>query len=708
MSSSFGALAIYGLLILGGIESLKASDSTDAYLERAAVELREFENLPTSLKFISRFFGERLNKAEIYLKKVRQLEPNRVEAEFLWGIFMKNKLKLDEAEIAFRKVASEDGRFTGYGFSNVWLQLGYVYREARKFDLAIDAFKQGAVIDLTDTWPLFELSIVFLEMGRVEEFTEAFMASLNDIRDSVKIQRLFIDVYDIAAQKEIAEWKTLTGPTVKLDFLRTFWKKRDPNPINAINERLIEHYKRLNHARTYYSRAYPPYYDERGSVYVVLGKPNLVYVGKSKQGIRENESWMYDHIKTELSFDFVDRGGSYIMTSLVDAADGSARTEDLYELFNERSHLSSYYQTTASKIRTQADVNRIRAEERLRNALEGTTRPDQIGPELDFLQRTNFGADILRNTDLRQDHVDNLAASSRQYFVFNTGAPHLPLNVNFASFRGTSDSLSRMEFYYIVPFKNLNFVPDATQLGKYNSTVDVNVKFYDLRYNELGELQRAAALSGNSNEVQTHFYLDQVDRQLAPGRYIMALEARNNEKDRVGIYQFVVNVRDYRGDTLTVSDIEIAQYVDNTLVKDKFVKPQSTLKVVPNPAAGILKTKPLTVYYEIYNLSLNDEGKSSYQVSYSIRLIDKDESFLSTVTGIFRSSKDASTTSVTTKEGKSRTEREYIAFDITELPAGIARLEIKVKDLLSGAETSSFINITIVEEEGNTVSVESK
>ncbi len=701
------AVVICTALVLASTGNIVASDSTETYLQRAASELKEFENLPAGLKFVSLFFGERLDKVEAYLKKVRQWDPGRLDTEFLWGILMKNKLKFDEAEIIFRNIASEDGRFSAFGFSNVWLQLGYVYRESRKFDLAVDAFKQGAVIDLSDTWPLFELSLVFLEMNRIEEFTEAFMASLNDITDSVKIERLFVDARDIASKTEINDWKSKKNLPDKLEFLRVFWKKRDPNPINAVNERLAEHYRRLSFARQNYGKVSAPYYDERGAVYVVLGKPDRVYLGKSSQSIRENESWTYDHIKTGLSFDFVDRHGVYILTSLIDAAESSARFEDIYELFNERSHLNSYYQTTAMKIRTAADVAMIRAQERLADVPGGYTGEGlaNIGEQI---ERAAFGSNFLRTTDIKQDYVDNLAAASKQYFVFSTGAPHLPLNVNFASFRGMSDSLSRMEFYYIVPFKNLNFVPDPTQLGKYNSTVDVNVKFYDLRYNELSELQRAAALSGNSNEVQTHFYLDQFDRQLAPGRYIMALEARNNEKDRVGIYQFVVNVRDYRGDTLTVSDIEIAQYVDNTLVKDKFVKPQSTLKVVPNPAAGILKTKPLTVYYEIYNLSLNDEGKSSYQVSYSIRLIDKDESFLSTVTGLFRSSKDASTTSVTTKEGKSRTEREYIGFDISELPAGIARLEIKVKDLLSGAETSSSINITIVEEEGNTVSVESK
>jgi hypothetical protein len=111
-----------------------------------------------------------------------------------------------------------------------------------------------------------------------------------------------------------------------------------------------------------------------------------------------------------------------------------------------------------------------------------------------------------------------------------------------------------------------------------------------------------------------------------------------------------------------------------------------------------VKTKPLTVYYEVYNLALNREGKSSYQISYSIKMLETNQSFLSSIAGVFSGKKESSTSSVTVKEGKSGIEREYIGFDISELPTGVASLEIKVKDLNSGKEASSKINLTLQEE----------
>ncbi|HNO09563.1 MAG TPA: hypothetical protein PKI67_01435, partial [bacterium] len=55
---------------------------------------------------------------------------------------------------------------------------------------------------------------------------------------------------------------------------------------------------------------------------------------------------------------------------------------------------------------------------------------------------------------------------------------------------------------------------------------------------------------------------------------------------------------------------------------------------------------------------------------------------------LFGSSK-ATITSVTQKTGTLPTEREYVGFDISELPEGECVLTITVKDLLSGQTASS-------------------
>lgn len=670
------------------------ADSSRFYKNRALIELNNYEKMSGALRMFSKLFGDNLKRASNYLTKVLKNNPDDTEGILLNGILQRFEGKYKESEVSFKKVIAKDDRFQAFDLPNVWLQLGSTYREMGEYDLAIDAYKQGALINLEDTYPLIQLSMVFIDIGKDEEASEAFYGGLNDIKDSTNLEKVFIDCKEIAAAPEIKQWETLKTNREKLDFLKTFWRKRDPNPIDPINQRLIEHYKRLNYARQTYSKAFSPWYDDRGALYIKLGRPERVYYGRPRQNIKENESWFYDNIKAGLFFDFVDYHGSYQLAPLFDAIEQSAKIEDVVELFNERSSYNSYYQKIALKTRTQADVERQRLEEKMQYS--GGDINQLISLEYN-LQRTSQAAGMLRTNNNLQDNSFNLNYASQQNFIFDVGAPHLPINCNFASFKAAKTS-TRLEFYYAVPFNQLNFIPNISETNKFTTSLKLSMTLFDLKYDEVKKLDREFDITAGGNEISSHFYIDQMDNEIPPGKYVAALEIRNNEKDKVGIYQFVISVRDYSADSLTVSDIEIAQYVDNTISKEKFVKPKSTLKVVPNPAAGILKTKPLTVYYEVYNLTLNDEGKSSYQISYSIKMAENPD-FLGKIKGVFSGKNEASTSSITTKEGKSTTEREYIGFDISELPPGVATLEIKVKDLLSSRESSSTINLTIQEEE---------
>jgi GWxTD domain-containing protein len=662
-------------------------DSLTTYKNRIASDLHEYDNLSGAAKLVSKIFNDQLGKIEKNINKILSVSPNDIDGLFLKGILQRFQGKLGDAEQTFKKVVAIDDRFGSFGFSNVWLQLGMTYKEKSEFDKAVEAFKQGALINLNDTWPLINLSQVFIEMNRPEEASEAFYGGLSQIQDSANINHLFIDCKDIASKAEVEKWDSLKTKEQRLEFLKIFWKKRDPNPIDEVNQLFVEHYSRLNYARSNYGSAFAPWYDDRGQIYIRLGKPEKVYYGKPRDGIRENESWFYDNIRAGLFFDFVSNGSTYDLRPLLDAAERTATMEEVYEMLEERSIYNGYYHRLAEKIKLQGDVQHSRDVERM----------GARGVNLEQYTKSEYASSFLQRSDNLQDYTNFLSYTKNQQFIFDPGAPHLPINCNFASFQ-SSKKESRLEFYYVVPFGQLNFIPSISQSNSFSTAIKFSMKIYDLKYNELKSVDTLYHVNASGSEIGSHYFLDEIDQTLPPGKYVVALELRNNEKDRVGVYQFVVSVHDFSADTLTVSDIEVAQYVDNTLIREKFVKPKSNLKVVPNPAVGIVKTKPLTVYYEIYNLALNKDGKSSYQVSYSIKMLETNQSFLSSIAGVFSSKKESSTSSVTVKEGKSSVEREYIGFDISELPKGVASLEIKVKDLSSGKESSRKINLTLEEE----------
>ena len=65
-----------------------------------------------------------------------------------------------------------------------------------------------------------------------------------------------------------------------LQKIKRFWKFRDPTPLNKYNERLVEHWERIDYALKNYGRSRSQELDDRGKVYLKYGSP---YINKNGQ-----------------------------------------------------------------------------------------------------------------------------------------------------------------------------------------------------------------------------------------------------------------------------------------------------------------------------------------------------------------------------------------------------------------------------------------
>ena len=93
-----------------------------------------------------------------------------------------------------------------------------------------------------------------------------YIASLDD-----STQMLFKDITLIATTGERLEYEKLDRWD-RIAFARRFWQKRDPSPATSENERRVEHYRRVIHARQEFSEIRKPW-DKRGDVYIRYGEP---------------------------------------------------------------------------------------------------------------------------------------------------------------------------------------------------------------------------------------------------------------------------------------------------------------------------------------------------------------------------------------------------------------------------------------------------
>ncbi|NIV92449.1 GWxTD domain-containing protein [candidate division KSB1 bacterium] len=88
----------------------------------------------------------------------------------------------------------------------------------------------------------------------------------------------------IMSKDEGTEWLELLekGDPKLNDRIRGFWTRADPIPTTETNERLVEHWRRIAHAREKYTREKTTVYgtDDRGLVFVKYGPPDVAAEGK--------------------------------------------------------------------------------------------------------------------------------------------------------------------------------------------------------------------------------------------------------------------------------------------------------------------------------------------------------------------------------------------------------------------------------------------
>ena len=126
---------------------------------------------------------------------------------------------------------------------------------------------------------------------------------------------------------------------------------------------------------------------------------------------------------------------------------------------------------------------------------------------------------------------------------------------------------------------------------------------------------------------------------------------------------------------------------------DPFVR--NGLRILPNPYKNFPRTKPVYVYFEVYNLMADAAGKSSFTVEYTTLLRKEKKSGTKKVFSIFGGDSKPATTLVTEREVEATTSTEYVALDLERAGKGDFRLSIKIRDKNSGKQSDAFIDFAL-------------
>ncbi|UCE05355.1 MAG: GWxTD domain-containing protein [bacterium] len=545
-------------------------------------------------------------------------------------------------------------------YRDVIYQLGYTYQKMGNYSQALQTFNRIKYRILDYAKANIRLAEVYYELGDFRSSTESYFEGIEGLEDEEMLDYLFEEQKNILSPFELNQFESAPY-SLKKNLFKKFWKQRDPDPSTPENERLMEHFRRVRFARKNFHFTAPPYYDDRGNIYIKYGPPDDRYNSPvSNLPAKDNESWSYESVTRGLIFDFVADGGYFhLVEDLTDAANPgqnyNSRLALAYQLYDQRSHLSQAY----ANLTVGFSVDRLNA--------------------------------------FRNQRIEALEKHPGEFYRHDFKAEVFPFLTNWAQFRGDSNK-TRIEFYTAFPGAALEF--NKVDTGYVNYT-DFFIDILDTNFKSTTRLrERYSIVLDTTTNLEIRHFLLQNNFQLSPGPYEVALAINNVDQSIKGVQKKSIYVKDLFSDKLLLSDIQLSSRISENIKSLNKSIIKNDLSIVPYPFSRVMKSKPIHLYFEIYNLTLDVEKKTSYEISYILKTIRAERNlWQKTIGGITRlfSSKYKSTIATTVeREGDSDIAFEYISFDLKNLQRGLIELNIKVTDQNSDQSVQNAIEFSLI------------
>jgi GWxTD domain-containing protein len=567
------------------------------------------------------------------------------------------------------------------------------------------------------------LAQAYWKKNRQQEAWDAFVAYTKSLEE---IERRPYEDIRLVASRDIADEYEQSSGEGRQELARRFWAERDPDFTTPVNERLLEHYRRVWYARTTFGRRRSPW-DRRGEVYVRYGEPDHRAFSSAPgppltaavNAVKERFfSAIYDDMQTVFALG----GGSEVrdpetgvntgtMTGvkMLDAITGALTGSIVGPVFPVRSYSPDEGGGVYAPVGS-TDISIVAWESWVYTDVDG-------GIVVDFTDETNRGnfdyapiPELEKTPGLRNRTLDGiraLAALTRRSPAavmeravaamperYTAPLEYRPVEFYFdhASFRGQGGA-SCVEVYYGVPMAEATYFPADGMTGlravcraalTKKGTGTVHRSEAEMIYREGGDRTGKAG------------FIPHVERLVVPpGEYLLDVRVENRLSGEIGSYRKPLVVEQYPTEPLTLSDIQLAWKISEGGIEDKFSK--QGLQVVPMPTRRYKKGQPVFLYYEIYNLKRDESGRVNYTVAYTI-LSGGLPGTISQMMRSFQGQKRDPEVSVTQERfGLRETEAQHLELDLKAVAPEKVTVKVTVTDLIGG-QTASKETVFLVEE----------
>jgi GWxTD domain-containing protein len=658
-------------------------------------------------------FQEEHEKAVGYYVKYIELEPDNPDGLFYFGLACVQAKDFGKITTHIRPYSEEHPKETKL---IPLVSQGHFYEE--RFELALQGF-------------------------------ERFLQNLDG-----RERQLYTDITHVASKSELGAYTATSPGPERQAYLEQFWSRRDPDILTNLNERVIEHYRRVWYARTFFSENNYPW-DKRGEVYIRYGEPDYRSRSNQRNFIQSPE---VEAVRTRMAVDIYGPQAAFLTftgpvfpvrtrrifdpqeqtvssdldnvadTPAIDSGGGEADFDDDSEVFTsvtgarfDRNPFSQYDDDNSER---EFYNHRIRlqfgghAPVTIDN--EGETVPWETwtytqvsgGIEITFTDEMGNGmyayaplpdgqfedSESIRYIARMTEHAPEVIiqrATSENPDYYRPGAfgPALNFYYDLADFQSPNIGQTKLEVYYGIP-------PEQVEMEQSADSAIIHVKCalaladegHTTVYRRTQEFVYAG-LSENFSDIHGSFVPEILTTEVPPGKYELQIQVKDMVSGRTGLYKQSIEVSDYTPDHLHMSDIQLASGFQDQ-GQDKFHK--GDIWIIPMPTRTYGERQKVYAYFEIYNLNKNSFGQTTYKTQYNVRssLLPSIGVFGAVSSGfkaIFRNRKPSFSIETEHTGSNTEMEAEYVEIDLEKARPGVNSLEIKITDQVTGQEVSRLV-----------------
>lgn len=561
-------------------------------------------------------------------------------------------------------------------------------------------------------------------------------------------RELYTDIAYVASVEELREYQALPDTTQRKAFQERFWLRRDPDMMTRVNERMVEHYRRVWYARTFFADRVSPW-DKRGEVYIRYGKPD--YRSRSYQRDLTHTPDV-EAVRMRMAASLYGAEASF-MTFTGPVFPIRAFRHPITQRTQDALHgFGSADQRDASFLEDgfTSDTDAADEEEFQERDLEGTPLPAPLTrsdyDDQDGARFEEFGNQIARNkfgdyipvtihTDMAtvpwetwiytqiQGGIEIVFTDENKSGQFNFAPipPVTALNnqlvnitrlVKYAPEIIYQNAAHETPDYYRPGIQGpaLNFYYDLANFqgsdGRTNVEVYYGIPPEQVRIAEQTDsaqvsVQCAMALADAAHttiyrDTREFHYEGRADFDRVRGAFLPEMLKTPVPP---GKYELQVQIKDLAsGHTgLYKQAVEVPDYgVEKLKISDILLASEISdansagkfrkgdIRVVPMPTRNYREAQKVYAYYEIYNLKKNRFGQTDYEVEYLVRTVVGRSEG---VVGAITSLFKRRKTQVSVSyehAGTATTEQQYFEIDLDKARPGVQVLEVKIKDRVSG------------------------